>query len=226
MSNHLEIELQQLKGEMLEMWDLIHSQLKKGLEALKTNDNDLAHEVVANEKRVNAYELKIDRDCENIFALFQPVAVDLRCVLAVLKINTNLERVGDFGEGIARFALDLDETYDRALFEKTRLLEMFQEAISMIEDVLVAFDKEDTKLARSVFKKDDLLDSINKAASTVIADYIRENPNHIKQALHVLATIYKLERVGDHAKNIAEEIIFYIEAKVLKHKSKSEKRLL
>lgn len=226
MSNHLEIELQQLKGEMLEMWELIHMQLKKGLEALKTNDNDLAHEVVANEKRVNAYELKIDRDCENIFALFQPVAVDLRCVLAVLKINTNLERVGDFAEGIARFALDLDETYDRALFEKTRLLEMFQEAIAMIEDVLVAFDKEDTKLARSVFKKDDLLDSINKAASTVIAEYIKDHPDRIKQALHVLATIYKLERVGDHAKNIAEEIIFYIEAKVLKHKSKSEKRLL
>src|ERR1051325_1828939 len=144
MSSHLEIELQQLKAEMLEMWELVHNQLKKGYEALNSNDNDLAREVIANEKRVNAYELKIDRDCENIFALFQPVAVDLRNVLAALKINSNLERVGDFAEGIARFTLDIDGAFDKSIFEKTRLTEMFREAISMIEDVQVAFDNEDT----------------------------------------------------------------------------------
>ena len=226
MSSHLEVELQQLKSEMLEMWELVHNQLKKGYEALNSNDNDLAREVIANEKRVNAYELKIDRDCESIFALFQPVAVDLRNVLAALKINTNLERVGDFAEGIARFTLDIDETFDTKLFEKTQLIEMFKEAISMIEDVQVAYDKEDTRLARSVFKKDDFLDSINKAASHVIAEYIQQNPTHIAQGLSVLSVIYKLERVGDHAKNIAEEIIFYVEAKVLKHKTKGEKRTL
>lgn len=221
--SHLDIELQQLKLEVIEMWNLVQTQLVKGNESLVNLDKDLAREVVLNERRVNAYELKIDRDCENIFALFNPVAVDLRCVLAVLKINSNLERIGDIAEGIARFVLDVDNTFDKNLLEITRVIEMYNEATSMLSDVLEAFDKEDTKLARGVFKKDEVLDIINKNANTVISDYIKANPERIDQSLFVLSIIRKLERVGDQTKNIAEEIIFYIEAKVLKHKQKGEK---
>jgi phosphate transport system protein len=221
--SHLDIELQQLKLEVMEMWNLVHSQLKKGSEALVNLDKDLAREVILNERRVNAYELKIDRDCENIFALFNPVAVDLRCVLAVLKINSNLERIGDIAEGISRFVIDVDDNFDKNLLDITRVIEMYSEATSMLSDVLEAFDKEDTRLARGVFKKDEVLDIINKNANTVISDYIKRTTDKVDQSLYVLSIIRKLERVGDQTKNIAEEIIFYIEAKVLKHKQKMEK---
>lgn len=221
--SHLDIELQSLKQEVIEMWNLVHTQLLKGNESLTRLNKDLAREVVLNERRVNAYELKIDRDCENVFALFNPVAVDLRCVLAVLKINSNLERIGDIAEGIARFVIDVDDTFDKELLTLTRVVEMYTEASTMLSDVLEAFDKEDTKLARGVFQKDEVLDIINRNANNVITEYIKLNPEKIDQSLYVLSIIRKLERVGDQVKNIAEEIIFYVEAKVLKHKQKQEK---
>ena len=215
---HLDEELKQLKIEIISMWNLVIQQLKKTQEALITLDKDLAHEVIANEKRVNGMELKIDRDCENIFALFNPVAVDLRFVLAILKINSNLERTGDIAEGIAKFITNLNSPLDEKLLEATQVLMMHEEATDMLKDVLEAFEKEDTKLARRIFHRDQLLDEINIKSNKIIADYIRINPDIIEQALYIISTIRKLERVGDQSKNIAEEIIFYVEAKVLKHK--------
>lgn len=215
---HLDTELQLLKGEIISVWNLVISQLNKTQDSLVRFDKDLAREVVLNEKRVNAYELKIDRDCENIFALFNPVAVDLRFVLAVLKINNNLERTGDIAEGVGKFIVFTDSAFDKNLLEVAQVVKMFDEATSMLAMVLEAFEKEDTGLARSVFKQDEILDNINLKANTVIAEFIRKNPDKLEQALYILSTIRKLERVGDQAKNIAEEIIFYVEAKVLKHK--------
>ncbi len=221
--SHLDIELQQLKSEAIKMWSLVNLQLNKGKESLLKLDKDLAREVVLSERRVNAYELKLDRDCENIFALFNPVAVDLRFVLAVLKINNNLERTGDIAEGIAKFVINVDNNFDKKLLEITRVVEMYEAAHGMMQDVLEAFEKEDTALARKVFQQDELLDDINIKANSIIAEYIRQNSSNIEPALYVLSIIRKLERVGDQAKNMAEEIIFYIEAKVLKHRSKVEK---
>ncbi|MEO8823278.1 MAG: phosphate signaling complex protein PhoU [Ginsengibacter sp.] len=220
----LDKEMLHLKSELIKMWELVLSQLRKAEEALTKKDKDLAREVISTEKRVNGYELKIDSDCEDIIALFAPVAVDLRFLLAVLKINMNLERTGDIAEGIAKFVIGLPEDFDTQLLEITRANEMFRQGNEMIAEVMDAFEKEDTLLARKVFKKDDLLDDINKNAATLIADYISENPSKIESALYILSSIRKLERVGDQAKNMAEEIIFYSEAKVLKHKSKSKKR--
>lgn len=222
--SHLDSELQQLKAETIKMWTLVNNQLRKGKEALVNLDKDLAREVILSERRVNAYELKLDRDCENIFALFNPVAVDLRCVLAVLKINNNLERTGDIVEGIAKFVINVDNNFDRHVLEITRALEMYEAAIAMMDDVLEAFDKENTAVARKIFQQDELLDDINLKANAAVAEYIRSNPENIESALYLLSIIRKLERVGDQAKNMAEEIIFYIEAKVLKHRSKVEKQ--
>jgi phosphate transport system protein len=222
--SHLDIELQHLKAETIKMWTLVNLQLRKGKDALVNLDKDLAREVILSERRVNAYELKLDRDCENIFALFNPVAVDLRCVLAVLKINNNLERTGDIVEGIAKFVTNVDNTFDKHVLEITRALEMYEAAINMMDDVLEAFDRENTSIARRVFQQDELLDDINLKANAAIAQYIRNNPDKIESALYLLSIIRKLERVGDQAKNMAEEIIFYIEAKVLKHRSKVEKQ--
>lgn len=220
----LEDEILGLKEELIELWLLVNLQLEKAHQSLISMDKDLAREVIANEKRVNSYELKLDRNCENVFALFNPVAMDLRFVLAVLKINSNLERTGDIAEGIAKFVKDVANDFDKNLLEITNVHEMFEASVSMMSNVLDAFEKEDTKLARKIFKQDELLDKINKKANGVIAQYCKEHPENIEQALYILSIIRKLERVGDQAKNMAEETIFYIEAKVLKHKSKSDKK--
>jgi phosphate transport system protein len=214
---HLDIELKQLKEECVEMFQLVNSQLKKGLESLLNYDKSLAREVNFNEKRVNSLELKIDRDCESIFALFNPVAVDLRFVLACLKINSNLERVGDIADGIARYVVESQNDFDKELIHITQITEMFQIATSMLSDVQNAFESEDARLARQVFKKDDSLDAINGSANKTIESYIKNHPDQIEQCLHIVSMIRKLERTGDQVKNIAEEIIFFIEAKVLKH---------
>ena len=202
------------------MWTLVNSQLSKARLAFLNFDKDLAREVVTKEKRVNGSELKIDRDCENIFALFCPVAIDLRFLLAVLKINSNLERIGDIAEGIAKYIIDAEAPFTKELLDVTRILPMYEESVKMLEDTQEAFEKEDTILARSVFKKDDFLDDINRQAHKVLERYLKDHPEDTSQALWLLSIILKLERVGDQAKNVAEEIIFYLEAKVLKHKNK------
>ena len=212
-----ETEMQDVKSEVIRMWQLVLLQLTKAREAMLTFDKDLAREVIAKEKRVNALELKIDRDCENIFALYCPVAIDLRFLLAALKINTNLERIGDIAEGIARYIVDSPVKFNKEVLELTKVIQMYEGSISILTDTQAAFEFENTLLARTIFSRDDMLDEINKKADTNISAYIRENLNNINEALYVLSIIRKLERVGDQSKNIAEEIIFYVEAKVLKH---------
>ncbi|HEY5465035.1 MAG TPA: phosphate signaling complex protein PhoU [Hanamia sp.] len=212
-----EVEIQDVKSEVINMWQLVLSQLTKAKEAMLAFDKDLAREVMAREKRVNALELKIDRDCENIFALYCPVAIDLRFLLAVLKINTNLERIGDIADGIARYIAYSPVKFNTGFLESSRLIEMYNGSISILSDTQASFEFENTILARTIFSRDDVLDTINKKADDNIAKYIHEDLNNINEALNILSIIRKLERVGDQSKNIAEEIIFYVEAKVLKH---------
>jgi len=216
----IETELQLLKTEAINMWTLVNSQLSKARLAFLNFDKDLAREVVSKEKRVNGSELKIDRDCENIFALYCPVAIDLRFLLAVLKINSNLERIGDIAEGIAKYIIDAQAPFTQELLDITRILPMYEESVNMLEDTQEAFEKEDTILARGVFKKDDFLDDINKQSHSILQKHLATHPEDASQALWLLSIIRRLERVGDQSKNIAEEIIFYLEAKVLKHKNK------
>jgi len=213
----LEHEIKDVKAEVVSMWHLVESQMKKSRTAMLNFDRDLAREIVLKEKRVNAFELKLDRDCENIFALYCPVAVDLRFLLAVLKINNNLERIGDIAEGIAKYIIESLSDFDQNIFAKTELVRMFDDAISILADTRIAFEKEDTILARSIFKRDEVLDRINLSAISKVSECIKADINVLKDALYVLSIIRKLERVGDQSKNIAEEIIFYVEAKVLKH---------
>jgi phosphate transport system protein len=215
--NQLEKGLQQLKEEVLNMWTLVQTQLAKSKKALVTFDEDLAREIALKENRVNAYELKIDLDCENILALYSPVAIDLRFILAVLKINSNLERIGDIAEGISKYILLYSDRFDESILQRTELLQMYDEAINMLTDTRIAFENEDTVLARSIFKKDEILDEINSRGNENIAACIHEDINKLDQSLYVLTIIRRMERVGDQVKNIAEEIIFFVEAKVLKH---------
>jgi phosphate transport system protein len=216
----LEIELQSVREELTSMWSLVHSQHVKTLSALINFDKDLAHEVVSIEKRVNAAELKIDRDCEDVLALFSPVAVDLRFLLAALKINSNLERIADIAEGIAKFVINADYSFKQQLLETTKVIEMYSEAINMLEETFNAFENNNASSVRTVFKQDDFLDDINRNANDFAIEYLKNAPEDLDQTLYVVSIIRKLERVGDHVKNIAEEIIFYLEAMVLKHANK------
>ena len=221
----IETEITALKKELVNMWMLVQSQLNKAKDAMTNFDKDLAREVLVKEKRVNSFELKIDRDCENIFALYCPVAIDLRFLLAALKINTNLERIGDIAAGVALHVVESTVNFDTRALESTSLLRMFDEAINIFIDTRSTFEKEDTVLARSIFKRDDVLDAINENAAETVGAVIREDMNAITEALHILSIIRKIERVGDQAKNIAEEIIFYVEAKILKHLESSSRKL-
>ena len=217
---YLDTEINLLNDDILELMYLVKTQLEKGREALMDFDEELAHEITANEKRVDALELKIDRDCENILALFNPVAVDLRFVIASFKINSDLERLGDHANSIAKYILDFGGPIDEELIKEMRIDEMYDIAIDMLSNVFSSFIAEDTQLARKVFAKDKTLNEINREASTITAQLLEKNPEKAQQFLYLFSIIRKLERVGDLTKNAAEELIFYIEAKVLKHKKK------
>lgn len=220
MSN-LEVEMQQLKTEIVEMWRLVSAQMKNAMVALAKIDKEAAKEIMANEKMVNSLELKIDRSCENIFALHTPVANDLRLVLALLRINYNLERIGDIAASVAKFVKKVDKYDYTDLIQKTHVLEMFEEACDLLDDVLGSFEKENSQLAEGIFKRDRTLNELNKNARALIINQIKQDPEHVEECLSMLSIIRKLERSGDQSKSIAEEIIFFIEAKVLKHSPKT-----
>lgn len=221
---HLESEIKALKSEVLNMMELVENQFTKSREAITNFDQELAHEVIFNDKRIDAMELKIDRDCENILALHNPVAVDLRFVLAALKINTHLERIGDNAVGIAKYVVSIDTPIEQKFLDEIEFLKLFDNAAAMVKHAQTAFKDEDTSVARKIFKKDELLNKVNEEASDMMGQLIKDHPEHIDHFLYFLSIIRKLERVGDLSKNLAEEIIFYLEAKVLKHqKNKAEK---
>ena len=141
----------------------------------------------------------------------------------MLKINTNLERLGDFAEGIARFVIRSKEpVLDAELLNRLRLAEMQAEVLSMLELAKRALNEESIELAAGVFAKDNLLDEINAGATGIIADYITEHPEAVHTGVDLVSVFRKLERAGDHITNIAEEIVFFIDAKVLKHRGKTD----
>lgn len=223
MVKFIESELVLLKKEIDEMWTLVYNQLDRAGEAVLTLDRELAQQVLVRERRVNAFELKIDSDVEDIIALYNPVAIDLRFVLAMLKINTNLERLGDFAEGIARFAIHCKEpALDGELMKELRLEEMIAQVLSMLEVAKKALQEENQELATAVFAKDNLVDEINADATAILSDYINKHPESALSCLNLVGVFRKLERSGDHITNIAEEIVFFVDAKVLKHSGRAD----
>lgn len=218
----LENELQQLKTNVIEMWDVVIIQIQKAREVIETGNQDLVHEMAASEKWIDSYELKNDLECENALALYTPVANDLRFVLAALKINYNLERIADFAWGIAKTVRDDGKCLSADGIEKSNLILMLNTCIQMLTDALGAFETENNELASTVFEKDKILDINNKNAAHVVAELIKTNPEHILNYLSLFTTIRKVERMGDHTKNISEEIIFYLKAKVLRHNRKKK----
>jgi phosphate transport system protein len=204
----------------LDMLILCISQIEKSKEAFVNHDSDLAEEVMNIENRVNALDLKIEKDCEKFIALYNPVAIDLRFVMAVRKINYNLERIADHAYGMAKYVVDVDKKIPSHLIEAVDFEKMFTTIEKMLENISDAYQNKDVKSARKVFKKDKVVDDININSFSVIETEIKKDKNIIAEALLLFSVIKKMERVGDHIKNIAEEIIFYKDAEVLKHNKK------
>lgn len=225
--NHFDLELKNLKNHTTEMMKLVFNQLLSGKEALFNFNKEIASQILKQEKKVNKFELKIDSECESILALYKPVANDLRFVMAVFKINANLERIGDNAEGIARHVMDFEAPPPKDFIEHIRLEDIYNNSIEMLHDVQLAFNNENTLTARQVFPRDKILDKINRRATERAMPYMKNQTDvETHQLLDLLSIIRKLERIGDLSKNNAEEIIFYLEAKVLKHHKKSKKLLL
>jgi phosphate transport system protein len=218
---HLKSELDFLRDELNQMLDLVLKQLQKAEVVLLENNTSLVKEIASTEKLVNAKELQIDSRCETILALFTPVAVDLRFVLAALKINANLERIADIADGISRMVIHTKTSFDKTLLEKIEAKKAFDTAIEMLNCIAQAYQKEDTLIARDVFVKDKTIDAITTNGVSVAEEFAKLSPDNLSQAIPLLSIMKMLERTGDHLKNIAEEIIFYAEAKVLKHAGKT-----
>jgi len=215
---HTEKELINIKDEVNQMWLLVMSQLEKSKEALLRNDIGLAREVISREKRVNTFELKIDSDCENYIALYNPVAIDLRLILSLIRIGSTLERIGDFAEGIARHVMeDGCSPLTQKLSKDLQLEMMFDTVITMLTDSYTALEKEETKLSGKILGADEIVDELYCKAIKVLAAYLQNNSADIECGLRIMVLIRKLERIGDHCSNIVEEIVFYLDAKVLKH---------
>jgi phosphate transport system protein len=221
--NHLQNELKTLKSSLLEMWSIVISQHEKAKQALVTNDKDLANEVHINEKLLDAFELKHDMDCENLIALYNPIAIDLRFVLAVLKINYNLERIGDYANYIANTIRKSETPFSKQLLKDTNIPEMFDISHVMLVEAYEAFDKNDLPQLRNFKELDKKLDRWNQDSFRVLSEYMMQNPADGMQALEIFSIIRKLERVGDHNQNIAEEIVFFVEARIIKHKKLKKK---
>ncbi len=218
---HTESELVQIRESLSEMWKLVHSQLSKSKQALLTGDQDLARVVISTEKRVNAFELKIDSDCENYIALFSPVAIDLRLVLSMLKINKTLERIADFAEGIARFAISFPANEQQLqLLQQMKIESMMTCVEEMLQKSLEAINSENSALAGSVFSIDNKIDKEYSKAYDILVAHIAAHPEDVLYCLKSVSLLRKIERAGDHCNNIMEEIVFYIDAKVLKHQKK------
>lgn len=203
-----------------EMLNLCQNQVEQSFEAFITFDTDIAEEVILKENRINALDLKIERDLDNFIALNNPVATDLRFALALLKINYNLERIGDQAFDIANHTIDLNQKLAPELVEKLQFKVMFETLESMFKDIVTAYTDENLKAARKVFKKDKVINQINANTFIIVEEEVIKNPALVKQYLMALVVMKKYEKIGDLLKNISESIIYYIDAKILKHKKK------
>lgn len=218
---HTEREMLSIKEDAQQMWKLVISQLEKAKQAFLNSDIELSLEIVSREKRVDAFELKLDSDCENYIALYNPVAIDLRLILSLIKISNTLERIGDFAAGVARHVIDGDcNNVEQKLLEDLEIEKMFDFLIGMLSDSFVALEMENTKISGKILAKDEEVDAIYSQSIEVLSAYLNNQPSYSHCGLKLFLLIRKLERIGDHCCNIVEEIVFYIDAKVLKHSGK------
>ena len=212
---HFQKELETLKENLLLMATLVEEAIRNAVQSLVQRDSGLAQKTFDGEDRINRLEITIDDMCLKLLALRQPMAVDLRFVTSAMKIVTDLERMGDQAVNIAERAVSLDE--ESQLKPYIDIPKMAEIAQTMVKDVLDAFVNGDSKLARSVCERDDVVDGLNDQVFRELLTFMIEDPKTITRAVHLMIVSRCLERIADHATNIAEDVIFMVDARVIKH---------
>lgn len=212
---HFQKELDELKESLLKMATLVEEMIRDAVQSLVKRDSDLAQKTFKGEDRINAMEIVIEDMCLKLLALRQPVATDLRFITSAMKIVTDLERMGDQAVNIAERAISLNqEPQLKPYIDIPRMAEITQ---SMVRGVLDAFVNRDSKLARSVCERDNLVDGLNDQVFRELLTYMISDSKTITRAVDLMIVSRCLERIADHATNIAEDVIFVVDALVIKH---------
>lgn len=212
---HFEQELERLKAKLLEMSALVESAVYRSVQGVVEKNEELAQQVLRNESRINQLEIEIDDMAISLLALQAPLAADLRLVTAAIKINNDLERMGDLSVSIAQSALALiREPLIRPLIDIPHIAGLAQ---GMVRKALDAFVNRDAELARSVLASDDAVDNMRTASYHELMSFMESNPRQIPQALYLLSVIRNLERIADHATNVAEDVLFLIKGIDVRH---------
>ena len=220
---HLDDELQILRDLLVQMSDLGDEQLAAAIDAVSRCDVAAADRVRQRDDEVDAMELKVDHQCERILALHTPVAVDLRLLITAVKINTDLERIGDHAKNLAKNAQYLAGCSD--LIRRTRIQEAADMARKILHEAQDAFTKRDRVLARQVLAHDRPVDRMHKETLAAVAELCREQPERADVLVHLVTMSKSVERIADHAKNIAERVIFLVEGIDIRHRRAQENTL-
>ena len=212
---HFEQELEKLKAKLLEMSALVENAVYRSVQGVVEKNEELAQAVLRNEGRINQLEIEIDDLAISLLALQAPLAADLRLVTAAIKINNDLERMGDLSVSIAQSAMALmKEPVIRPLIDIPHIAGLAQ---SMVRKALDAFVNRDADLARSVLASDDAVDNMRTASYQELISFMESNPQQIPQALYLLSVVRNLERIADHSTNIAEDVLFLVKGIDVRH---------
>jgi phosphate transport system protein len=215
MPRHFHEELEALKQTLLAMGGLVEDQIRRVMKALLERDDEMAQEVIDRDRQVNTYDVEVDEQCVSLLALHQPAAGDLRFITTAMKIVTDLERIGDQAVNIAQRVLELNR--DPQLKPYIDLPRMAERAQRMVKESLDAFVARDTALARQVCGEDAEVDALKEQIFRELLTFMMEDPRTIPRAIRVILISRFMERVADHATNIAEMVIYMVEGKMVRH---------
>jgi phosphate transport system protein len=215
MSVHLQREIERVKKGILALCAIVEDQVQMAVRALLDRDVNLAHQVEERDKDIDQREVEVEEECLKILALHQPVAVDLRFIVAAMKINNDLERIGDLAVNIARKAASFAEETQMAMpFD---IAGMWDKTQSMLRDSIDALVNMDAALAAEVCRRDDEVDRIKYEIRVGVEEQIRRQPEHVRPLMRLLAVSRNLERIADCATNIAEDVIYMSEGRIIRH---------
>ncbi len=215
MQRHFEQELQDLKGKILRMGSLVEEQVQGALRALTERDSDLARKIIANDRQVNTLDVEVDEESLRLLALQQPAARDLRFITTAMKISTELERISDLAENICERAIELNE--EPQLKPYIDIPRMANWSLRMVKESLDAFVNHDADLARKVCMDDDFVDDLTHQLFRELLSFMLENPQTITRAIRITFIAKYLERIADHATNVAELVVYMVEGKIIRH---------
>jgi phosphate transport system protein len=218
---HLQREIENLKKKLLTLSARVEATVREATLSIENRDYDLAQKIIQNDPRIDSMEVGVEEDCLKILALHQPVAIDLRFIVAVLKINSDLERIGDLAVNIAERSAFLSRHPPVGF--SLGLVEMVDKVQEMLKHSLDALIGLSSGLAQEVCASDDAVDAMNRQMYIKIQDAIRTNPEQLESLIHLLSVSRHLERIADHATNIAEDVIYMVEGQIARHRTEEYK---